>query len=255
MGNRDISGFIDTFKGQSLITKDEIHRYYLKWEPRLKDSTLRWRIYKLKEDKLLLPVKRGVYSLNKKPIFKPIISKKLQRLESLYSADFSPSLTCIIWSTEWVHQFMVQQPGTHQIIIETEKSSIDSLFYHVQENSKNTYLNPSKDVIRDYVLRQKEAIIIKPIISRSPTQSVNSEIEIASLEKILIDLFCDQDLFLSYQGSELENIFANAWKMYSINLSALMNYAKRRKRADTFLQYVKKKNSLQELNKALHHDR
>lgn len=254
MQNKGNVGFIDRFKGQSLITKDEIHRYYQKLEPGLKDSTLRWRIFKLKEDNVLLPVKRGVYSLNKKPQFSPVLSKKLKSIESLYSADFSPSLPCIIWSTEWLHQFMVHQPGSHQVIIETEKYSIESLFYRVQEKFKNTYLNPAKDVIRDYVVRQKEAIIVKPIISRSPT-FVRSEIEIASLEKILVDLFCEKELFISYQGSELENIFSNAWKRYSINLSALMNYVKRRKRADAILEYFRKNSQFHELSKALIHDR
>lgn len=250
----DNEGFIERFKGQSFITKNDISRYYSRLEPDLKDSTLRWRIYKLKEDNVLLPVKRGVYSLNKKPIFKPALSKKLQKLETLYSADFSPSLTCIIWSTEWLHQFMTQQPSSHQIIIETEKDSIESLFYHIQENHKNVYLNPGKDVIRDYVVREKEAIIVKPIISRSPIQTLNSEIEIASLEKILVDLFCDKDLFISYQGTELENIFSNAWKRYSINLSALLNYAKRRKRGEHILEYLKN-HSLQDLSNLFRHDR
>jgi hypothetical protein len=246
----DNERFIERFRGKSYITKDDIYLYYSKYEPSLKDSTLRWRIYKLKEDNVLLPVKRGVYSLNRKPPFKPILSKKLQKLESLYSADFSPSLTCIIWSTEWLHQFMVQQPNTHQIIIETEKDSLDSLFYHVQETNKNTFLNPGKDVIRDYVVREKEAIILKPVISRSPTQITKSEIEIASLEKILVDVFCDKDLFISYQGTELENIFSNAWKRYSMNVSALLNYAERRKRGEAIFQYLKK-NSVDDLAKLM----
>jgi hypothetical protein len=250
MKKGDFQGFNKQFKGQSYITKDEIYLYFKKLEPDLKESTLRWRIHRLKEAQILLPVRRGVYSLNKKPIFRPTISKKLERIESLYSAGFSPSLTCIIWSTEWLHQFMVQQPNTHLIIIETEKESLESLFYHVQDEFKNTYLNPEKNIIRDYVIRQKEAVIIKPIISRSPTQILESEIEIASLEKILVDLYCDSDLFLSYQGSELENIFANAWKTYSLNLSVLMNYANRRKRGDGLQQFLKRK-SLGEFYKAL----
>ena len=248
MRKTDTTGFMEWFKGRLYITKDDIYGYYAKLEPALKDSTLRWRIYMLREENILLPVKRGVYSLNKKQSFKPTLSKKVLKLESLYSADFSPSLTCIIWSTEWLHQFMVQQPSTHQIIIETEKDSIDSLFHHLQQNYKNTYLNPGKDVIRDYVMKEKEAIIIKPIISRSPTQLVKSEIEIASLEKILVDTYCDKDLFISYQGSELQNIFSNAWKTYSLNLSALINYAKRRKRGDAILDFLKK-NSIQDINK------
>jgi hypothetical protein len=123
----------------------------------------------------------------------------------------------------------------------------------VQENNKSTFLNPGKDVIRDYVVREKEAIILKPIISRSPTQTIKSEIEIASLEKILVDIFCDKDIFISYQGSELKNIFSNAWKRYSINLSALLNYAGRRKRGEAILQYLKD-NVVDDLTKLLRHE-
>jgi hypothetical protein len=246
----DNNKFIQEFKNRSYITKDDIFRYYATREPKLRDNTLRWRIHKLKEDKIILPLKRGVYSLVKKTLFNPPITKRIKNLESLYSTNFSPSLTCIIWSTEWLHQFMVHQPITHQIIIETEKYHLQSLFYQVQEKFKNTYLNPGEDVIRDYVIKEKESIIIKPLISRSPKQTVKSEIEIASLEKILVDVFCDKDLFLAYQGTELKNIFSNAWKRYAINLSAMMTYAERRKRGNALMEYLNK-NSLEELHSAI----
>lgn len=234
------SGLRKRFKRQSHITQAELYRYFREKEPGLKATTLRWRIYRLKKSNILLPVKRGVYSLNQKSIFKPAITKKMKRLVWKYNADFSPSLRCIIWTTEWLHQFMVQQPNSHLVIIETEKDSIDSLFYHIQDEFKNTYINPDKDNVRDYVSRQKEAIIIKPLISRSPTILFESGVETASLEKMLIDIFCDDHLFISYQGSELENIFSNSWKNYSLNLSALMNYANRRKRGNALKKFLQR---------------
>ncbi|MDO9341115.1 MAG: hypothetical protein Q7T72_11405, partial [Bacteroidales bacterium] len=48
------------------------------------------------------------------------------------------------------------------------------------------------------------------------------------LEKILVDLYCDDKLFISFQGDELSNIWKNVFKKYMINISTLFNYSRRR---------------------------
>lgn len=250
MNKNDGFDIIGHFKGRSIITLDDIRQHFITEEPNLNDSTLRWRIHRLKERRILLQVKRGVYTLNPKPLFKPKISRQIYKIHSILADSYSPSLSHVIWTTEWLHQFMVQQPSSSIIIVETEKDWLNSVFTGLQPDFKNVYLNPDAKVVSDYLLIQKESVVVKPLISRSPTYEIREHLKVATLEKILVDVFCDSHLFVSYQGSELENIFGNAWKSYSLNLSSLINYAKRRKREEALKSFLKKSRN-QELHRLI----
>jgi len=48
------------------------------------------------------------------------------------------------------------------------------------------------------------------------------------IEKILVDLYCDKNLFVSYQGDELSNIWRDAFKKYLVNISTMVNYSRRK---------------------------
>jgi hypothetical protein len=54
-------------------------------------------------------------------------------------------------------------------------------------------------------------------------------------------LFCDKDLLIAYQGTELKNIFRKAFSTYAISISALMNYARRRGREKELMEFIQNK--------------
>lgn len=226
------------FKDKAFITQDELRAYFREKDPNLTNGVLYWHIDQLKKSQTLLPVKRGVYSLTKKPVFEPTLNRSLRKLQKQIDGIFSEDFMAIVWSTEWVHQFMVQQPFHSITIIETEKEYLRAVFDSLRESNQNVFLNPSKEVVQEYVLDHPLAIVIKPRISRSPTVLAEN-LTVASLEKMLVDIFCDKDLFVAYQGQELGNIFNNTWKHYSLNLSALANYAKRRRRYAGLVDFLK----------------
>ena len=88
-------------------------------------------------------------------------------------------------------------------------------------------VNLARVKIENYVYASKEAIIVKALLSESPIQSAGG-VPVQSLEKIMVDLYADSNLFLFLQGNELVNIFRNAFEKYTINRDKLMRYAKRR---------------------------
>lgn len=251
MADTGTYGVRERFIDYDYITKDDLYRYFTRQEPGLKDSTLRWRIYNLKKTGVLLPVKRGVYELNtlpRKSLFGPAASRKMDDLYEIYFSNFKGE-SCALWSTEWLTEFMELQPTHSFVVFEIEKELTHPLFFYLKQEKTDVYLNPDREMMRDYVMERKNPVVVRTLLSRAPIQKTRDGLPIASLEKILVDVFCDKDLFLSYQGSELKNIFTNAWKNYSLNLSALMNYAKRRKRSRPLLDFLKK--NLQELYKVL----
>ena len=72
------------------------------------------------------------------------------------------------------------------------------------------------------------AIIIKNLNSEAPIQKWNN-INVPTLEKILVDIIADDELFAAQQG-ELEFIFKSAFDKYNINESKMKRYASRRNR-------------------------
>lgn len=246
----DIQDFRKHFGERAFLSDSDIRQYLLGRKIHLNENTLRWHIHQLKEANILLRVKRGVYTLSRKPVFQPQIGKKIRRLYHEVTGAFSPDLPCVISSTEWLHQFMVLQPTQRLIVFETEKQWVDSLFHLLKDAGRPAFLNPSREILEQYILGRDEAFIVKPLISRAPTRHLDDNIEIPALEKILVDLITDTDLFSTYQGSELENIFLHAWKNYFLNLSVLLNYAKRRRRVNELLAFASNLHD-QELYKVL----
>ena len=55
---------------------------------------------------------------------------------------------------------------------------------------------------------------------------------------MLIDTFCDKDIFYFYQGAELVNIFEQAIERYHINFSTLLNYAAQRGKKEEIIDLL-----------------
>jgi hypothetical protein len=75
------------------------------------------------------------------------------------------------------------------------------------------------------------------MLSRSPVMKSKALI-IPTLEKILVDLYCEEKLFYAYQGFVLSEIFQNCFEKYIINYSRLFNYVKRRTKEAAFLEFL-----------------
>jgi hypothetical protein len=86
-------------------------------------------------------------------------------------------------------------------------------------------------------VNEKEAIIIKPLISEAPTQNIK-EVETATIEKILVDIFCDDVIFYAQQGAEKRTIFKEAFTKYTINQSKMLRYADRRRKKEELNQFI-----------------
>lgn len=225
----DIEKIKTYLKGKDFFTYQDIQQFYQKHEPDININTLRWRIHNFKNNNLIKDIKRGVYTFIDKPFFRPEPDNLIKRINNIILNGFSVDYYNI-WSTEWLNEFTIHQVVSHQIIVETDKEALEPVFHNLKDKGlKNVYLSPDQEVIEKYILEENLSIIVKPMISRAPINKVNN-ITLASLEKILIDLFCDQDIFKFYAGNELINIYQYALKNYTINFSILLNYSSRRSR-------------------------
>jgi len=236
---KSIDSFIKSFSKKRHFTKVDLFNYYSQSEPDLKDGTLRRRINILKNRGLIHEVGRGIYTFQNKQTWIPVIDKPIK---SLYNkiADNYTDLNFTVWSTAWLGEFTNLQAFHYLVIISVEKDFAASVFEYLKETGlKNLYFKPDKKEINYYLGDTKETYIITTLITKSPVQSIEKN-KIPKLEKILVDLFCDKDLFNAFQGAELKNIFRKAFDTYSINLSVLFNYSGRRGKKIELPEYLTK---------------
>ena len=62
-----------------------------------------------------------------------------------------------------------------------------------------------------------------------PETASERQLRVASLEKMLVNLICDEVIYGQYQGEELRNICKNANDSYAVDYSQLLEYAAARK--------------------------
>jgi hypothetical protein len=232
-----------TFQGRDSFTREELWDFYRQYEPDLLDGTLGWRIYHLKEKKIIRSTKKGIYTLSYKPVYKAEVDNKSKELFLKLSRHFDELKACV-WSTRLLNEFMLHIPGKSSIILEIENEAIDNVFYFLKDaNIKNLFLQPTGKEIDFYINDIDSPIVIKSLVTKSPLQKQN-KVSIPTLEKILVDIYVEKQLFNTFQGSELSYIFNSAYNKYEINFSRLLSYAKRRGKEKEIIHFMNEKTDI-----------
>lgn len=212
--------------------------FYRTLEPEIKKATINWRIYNLVQEGVLNRVSRGRFSLGKGDTFIPELSNKLTSVYKKINSDF-PFLTVCLWSTAVINEFMLHQPGRYYRLLEVDKDAMESIFYYLKDRNYSVYMEPSEELIRRYMIDEKEPWIVKSLVSEAPTQQVNG-IPTVTIEKLLVDIFCDPVIFNAQQGSEMNQIFHEAFEKYAISESKMLRYASRRRKKKELDNYLNK---------------
>ena len=234
------------FAGKSHITREELFDFYKSFEPDLKETTFTWRIYSLKENNLLKSVRKGIYMLSAKPAFHPQIESRLKDISVKIGKQF-PAVRYCVWSTRWLNEWMIHQPGKFLLLVEVEASASESVFYFLKDaNYKNVFFNPDDNLIERYVYEQTESIIVKTLITKAPIKK-EEKIVIPTAEKLLVDLFVERKIFAPFQGSELVHIYNTLYEQYSLNITKMLAYAKRRTKEKELLDFITKNTLLKAL--------
>lgn len=225
------------YKNSDGFTRDELFQFYRSYEPDLKESTFAWRLYDLKRKSIIYELKTGVYRIIDKPIYIQKLEKELEELYDLVSQKFhNPGF--VIWSTAWINEFSRHQTFNNIIILEAPSDMTESLFNTLKEcEVQNVFLKPSTEQIYNYMIGTEHPILIKNLILKSPINK-QKQYSIPTLEKILVDLYCDEKTYYMYQGNEMEEIFKNALDKYAINFTKLIQYARRRGKNKELQSYL-----------------
>lgn len=234
--NLHIDELRDHFSTMDHFQTSDLMEFYRNFEESPKKSTINWRVYSLVNKGVLKRIGRGVFRLGESQSFTPVISQELKTLYKRVKNEF-PYIEFCVWNTSLLNKFMLHQPFNFVTLVETEREVAETVFHFLKEQKPSVFLNPDKEVIQNYVSGRNDALIVKPLISESPLQE-DEEVITPTLEKILVDLFCDTDLFGTYQGAERSRIFEEVFSRYTINEKMMLRYADRRKRKGELSEYL-----------------
>jgi hypothetical protein len=234
------------FKTQPNFSKQDLFGFFTALGSPVSESDVYWYLYALKQEGLINKVQEDKYKLvaDDKPPFLPKIEAELWDINHSLLSKFDLEDYCI-GSSQWLNDLMIHQVVHNFTLLEVESAVAESVFYHLRDSGyKDTFLLLTKadDVLLDrYVFETQNPIVITKIISKSPVKKITQngqQLKIPKLEKLLVDVFSDDALFMAYKGTSQQSIFENALTQYDINFKTLFAYAERRKKEAALRTYL-----------------
>jgi len=239
------------FSGRKFFAKGDLRSFYQKRSPALSESAFRRILYALERRDQIIPVEAGVYRFSnghttphvlKK--FVPSFSAELHQIAHAVKTEF-PYADYLIWETRLIHEFMLHQPGQSRFILETDKEVSESVFNFLNGRFVNrVFLRPDWLTFERYILTRPDSILITPLFTQSPRQKVE-DVPTPKLEKILVDVFANEEIFYIFHGEELAHIFEAVFERYQVSQKAIFRYAQRRKMDQKIRQFIQKKTKIQ----------
>jgi hypothetical protein len=178
---------------------------------------------------------KGRYRLGTLRLWQPEITPGIKTLYNRLTGEF-PYIRVCVWNTSDLNEFMVHQPGRFYTLIEVDKEASEAVFFWMKEAKYQAFLEPNQDFIDKYLSGEKETMIVRGLVSEAPIRYL-SGITVPTLEKVLVDIYCDTAIFASAQGSEMRTIFYEAGLKYSVNQDKMFRYAARRGKRVSFSHY------------------
>lgn len=203
------SAFLSSLHGQEQMSK----------------ASLYWYLNQLISMGLLSRTGRGRYSILTKSEFTPVIEERMSEVNETLRARYPFAETCL-YSGSSISPLTHHIAPNSALYVEVSRPALEGVFSTLRELGYAAFLKPNKDVMYNYVELDKSPVIVKPLVTGSPLRNTDG-ISVPTIEKLLVDMFCDDDFFYM-QGSEYNRVMENAYEKFNINDTTLLRYAGRR---------------------------
>jgi len=223
---------LDNFSGKYCNVND-IMAYVTGLNGDTSRKTVLWNINNLIQKGQVARFGRGVYGFTSKPTFIPYVSEEAKQTCMRIKQKFR-YLELTVTDSSILGQFMVLQPFSSVIVIEVRKSAVNAVVSFLRNEGIDAYIKKDYKLIEKYILTPQPYIIRSELITNPNLKSENN-VRYSSLEKILVDIVCDDIVYSQYQDAELLNIYKNITNKYIINYSQMLKYAASRKRKSSVL--------------------
>lgn len=140
----------------------------------------------------------------------------------------------IVFESRLLNEFLNQLIANNTLFIYVEKDAIDIVFDYLKNEQKlNVLYKPSASEYSRYWT--KDCVVLLELKSESPLNKENSHF--ITMEKLLVDLYCDKLLKNIYSFSEYLDIFKQVYENYFVNTTKMLRYARRRNKQEEIFNY------------------
>ena len=234
----DYSKLYKVFRDERTLTTREIMNRLKSFDPEAKEGTLSARLHHLKEEGLVRTVSRGIYALGSKNTFEPVIPKELKSMFRGIRKQFPFIDSLCIWDSIWLNEFTIHQAFSSIVVVDTERDTEQAVFEYVRSSYSPVFVSPTPKEVDNYITPSRKSFVVKSLVSESPLMMLDRTC-IPRLEKILVDLVSEADLFIAFQGAELRTIFRRALTEYNMSLSTLRRYSRRRGKLKEIQEFIR----------------
>lgn len=145
------------------------------------------------------------------------------------------------WELYQWNEFVNHQLAHNAYFVEVESGLETTVFDLLLEKYPRVLLNPS--VEEYYRYRADDMIVVQKLLSGAPAPL--SGTKLASLEKLLVDIFSRKLTGQLIERAEYRQIYEDAFDKYVINESALFRYAGRRHLEPDIRKFVEEETSIE----------
>jgi hypothetical protein len=171
-------------------------------------------------------VRRGVYTSAKKPDFTVIVPDRLVSIYDTIRGQL-PFVDICVWHTEVINQLAQHQTAPTVDIVDVEREAVSAVRDVLTGAGVRATDYGHLPVIQGSLLQKERLAVVKRLITESPLSSYRGTV-VPRIEKILVDLICDENLFFYLQGAEMYTIYSSVLDRYSVRYDTLSRYASRR---------------------------
>jgi len=221
------------FSQQETFDVSDFFRFFRGQNPNISQTAVNWRVHNLVQSGVIQRVGRGVYRLGKSNLFQMDLSPQIKKIAHSIKKEFPYTNFCV-WELAVINFFSHNLINFNLFFIDVERDAVDAVYYKLKESQKNVVnIRKTYDDISDLAGN----ICIRPLVSHAPLQK-QAKIQVATLEKILVDLATDKEFF-PFQGNEIFAIYENAFEKYTINESSMLRYAARKEKKENIKEIIK----------------
>jgi len=199
-------------------------------------KTIIWNINDLIRQGKAVRVGRGAYGFVPKMRFNPAMSETARNACSILQSKLK-YLVVTVTDTSVLGQFMNLLPFSTIVVIEARRSATAAVLSTLRKEGVDAYAKRDFASLEQYV-SSSQPFLVRPELSVNPSLTQYNNVRTSSLEKMLVDLVCDESIYGQYQGEELLNIYNNSTIDYAVNYSQMLKYAAARKKKDSVMEIL-----------------
>lgn len=225
----------------TLYTRKQIYNELKQIKPTLSKDSFNWMINKLVKEGVLCREQRGMYvtwddsnCLSEKNIYVPQYSKKSNEIAMTIEDEF-PLVDFVCFESVQLNEFLNHMIAQNTFFIMVERDALDSVFRYLQEEDfGNTLIKPRNQEWDAYWTR--DSIVLLNLVSEHPR---NTEMKHGiSIEQLLVDVVAEKTFRLLYSKNEIYRIYETADRLYAIDYTRLLRYARRRGKVEEIGKYI-----------------